>query len=120
MASEKYADAAPEQALPPHVVKEAPRGDTGDRAIRAKRRSAAPSAPAIQPLVLNEADAARALGLSAGTLARLRTEGGGPVFLSLAKRRIGYTVIALEQFVATRQQHRSTADGRPPAPSRRS
>ena len=78
----------------------------------------ATATPPLQPLVLGEQDAAAALGLSPVTLAKMRYKGGGPEFISLTGRRVGYTLAALQAFVDSRPSHRSTSDGRPAGPTR--
>lgn len=52
------------------------------------------------PLVLTELEAADMLRLSPRTLQRLRLEGGGPRFMVLSLRRIGYPVAELEAWIA--------------------
>lgn len=74
-----------------------------------------PRAP-LQPLAVNEADAAAMIGLSASTLAKMRCKGAGPTFVSITGRRLVYMVSALEEWLLSRPSHRSTADGRPAAP----
>ena len=59
--------------------------------------------PSGLSLVLTEAETARSLRVSVRTLQRLRVEGGGPAFIKLTERRIGYTVSALHAWVAARQ-----------------
>lgn len=80
----------------------------------------ATAAPPLQPLVLGEQDAAEVLGLSPVTLAKMRYKGGGPEFISLTGRRVGYTLAALTAWVSSRPRHRSTSDGRPSKPARMS
>ena len=76
-------------------------------------------APTQAPLVLSPVDAAAMLALSPATLDYMRKRGTGPEFVSLGVRKIGYTPEALAAFVASRQRHRSTSDGRPAAPARK-
>jgi hypothetical protein len=61
------------------------------------------------PSIMNEKEAAKWLNLSERTLQKLRLEGGGPAFVELTVRRRGYTMAALEAWVAARQR-RSTSD----------
>lgn len=61
------------------------------------------------PGIMNEGQAAKWLGLSERTLQKFRLEGGGPEFIELTTRRRGYTMAALEAWVATRRR-RSTSD----------
>jgi predicted DNA-binding transcriptional regulator AlpA len=60
-------------------------------------------------LVISEEDAAKALDLGRRTLQRLRLDGGGPAYIQLAGRRVGYTEEALQAWVRSRQRA-STAD----------
>jgi hypothetical protein len=60
-------------------------------------------------LIVTEAEAARVLRLSPRTLQRMRLEGGGPGFVKLTERRIGYPVASLESWVAERTV-RSTSE----------
>jgi len=59
--------------------------------------------------VYSEVWAAEFLHLSRRTLQNLRSVGGGPVFVKLGERRIGYTLGALRKWVASRSVT-STAD----------
>lgn len=64
---------------------------------------------AVAPLVVSEAKAAAMVGLAPRTLQSKRLDGSGPVFVQLTKRRIGYSVQALREWVANRSVS-STAD----------
>lgn len=72
-------------------------------------RHPAPVAPIAGPLVIPEAVAAKALSLSVRSLQRLRTDGGGPAFVRLGARRVGYTSDALSEWLASRTR-RTTAE----------
>ncbi|MCI2007294.1 MAG: DNA-binding protein [Acetobacter peroxydans] len=63
----------------------------------------------VAPLVVSEAKAAAMVGLAPRTLQSKRLDGSGPVFVQLTKRRIGYSVQALREWVANRSVS-STAD----------
>lgn len=56
----------------------------------------------IAPLVVSEAKVAAMVGLAPRTLQSKRLDGSGPVFVQLTKRRIGYSVQALREWVANR------------------
>lgn len=55
-----------------------------------------------RPSVVSEADAAKAVGLSLRTIQRLRQDGGGPPYVQLTERRIGYTDDALSSWLHSR------------------
>ena len=52
--------------------------------------------------VLRETAAADLIGLSPRTLQRLRQDGGGPPFVKLTERRVGYPEQALQDWLQTR------------------
>lgn len=54
-------------------------------------------------LVVTEAEAGKMLGLSLRTMQRLRLDGGGPAFVKLTDRRIGYSVETLQLWLRTRE-----------------
>ena len=54
-------------------------------------------------LVLTEREAARQLRLSVRSLQRLRVDGGGPAFIMLGARRIGYRFADLEAWISSRR-----------------
>jgi len=56
------------------------------------------------PLVLNAGQAAKRLGLSASTLAKMRLYGTGPAYSKLG-RRVVYRLEDLEAWVAANQYH---------------
>ncbi len=64
-----------------------------------------------EPLVIDEEDAAKALGLSPRTLQRWRVEGIGPKYRKLG-RRIGYTEADLREFL---ERSRRTSTSSSPA-----
>lgn len=59
-------------------------------------------AASVADTILNEAQAAKATGLSSRTLQRLRLEGGGPPFVRLTPGRVGYSRRVLEEWIAQR------------------
>jgi predicted DNA-binding transcriptional regulator AlpA len=63
----------------------------------------------VLPRLLTPKQVAELLGLSTGTLAKMRMTGAGPVFL---KRGVSvrYTEIAVREWVQTLPARRSTAD----------
>jgi hypothetical protein len=73
------------------LIREAPRGSSGERKIRRPHRGPArsvepPRSALAAPGVMATPDAAVYLGLSPATLETMRTRGGGPVFLKLGRR----------------------------------
>ena len=54
------------------------------------------------PSVLKENAAANLLGMSARTMQRMRLDGGGPPYVQLTDRRIGYTETALQDWIRER------------------
>lgn len=54
-------------------------------------------------LVLMEAEAARQVSLSVRSLQRLRVDGGGPPYIQLGLRRIGYRMADLEAWLTGRR-----------------
>lgn len=61
------------------------------------------SVPAMPSnIVISEPEAARRLGISPRTLQRWREEGGGPAFVRLGLRRVGYRPADLDAWVAAR------------------
>jgi predicted DNA-binding transcriptional regulator AlpA len=50
----------------------------------------------------SERDVARLLGVSVRTLQRWRLDGGGPAFIRLGSRRIGYSDTEIERWAASR------------------
>ena len=65
--------------------------------------------------VLRTPDAASYLGLSASTLEKLRIAGGGPRFVRLGGRAVGYAVEDLDAWLD--RQRDSTGDGGSQPPS---
>jgi hypothetical protein len=53
--------------------------------------------------VMTEAEAARSLRLSVRSLQRYRIVGGGPVYLRLGERRIGYRRADLDAWINSRR-----------------
>ena len=54
-------------------------------------------------------EAAERIGSSPATLQKWRCEGGGPVFVKLGRRKVGYTASALREWLASRRAT-TTAD----------
>ncbi|MGO2958243.1 MAG: helix-turn-helix transcriptional regulator [Acetobacter sp.] len=63
----------------------------------------------VNPLVIPEKRAAEMLGISRRTLQSLRLDGAGPPFVQITSRRVGYSLPALQEWIAARSV-RSTAD----------
>jgi predicted DNA-binding transcriptional regulator AlpA len=63
----------------------------------------------MQPRVLRTPDAARYLGLTASTLEKMRLTGGGPRFIRLGFRAVGYAIGDLDDFIDGRRRS-STSD----------
>lgn len=59
-------------------------------------------APASLPLIIDKDETAKRLNISPRSLARMRTDGSGPPYVQLSPRRIGYSVPALESWVASK------------------
>jgi len=62
------------------------------------------------PLYLPK-QAGELIGSSVAALQKWRTEGGGPVFVKLGRRKVGYRASALHEWLASRTAT-STADAR--------
>jgi len=60
-------------------------------------------------LVMSEKKAARILDLSSRSLQRHRLNGGGPRFIQLTERRIGYTIEDIQAWIRKRAMS-STSD----------
>ena len=76
----------------------------------AQHASTPATVTAIEAL-LTPNQAAATLGLAAATLQRHRTDGTGPKFIKLGKRRVAYRVVDLQAWVDGRVAG-STADAR--------
>jgi predicted DNA-binding transcriptional regulator AlpA len=63
----------------------------------------------VQPRILRTPDAARYLGLAASTLEKLRLTGGGPRFIRVGSRAVGYAIGDLDAFIDSRRRN-STSD----------
>jgi predicted DNA-binding transcriptional regulator AlpA len=65
--------------------------------------------------VLRTQAAAAYVGLAASTLERLRVTGGGPRFLRIGLRAVGYDVTDLDAWLDARQRRgaRATTQGQP-------
>jgi hypothetical protein len=66
------------------------------------------------PFFLRTAAAAQHLGLSSGTLEKMRLRGDGPRYLRLSPRRIVYEIDTLNSWARSRE-YRSTSDYPSPA-----
>jgi hypothetical protein len=64
------------------------------------------------PTYLLTPEAARHLGLAAGTLEKMRVRGGGPPYLRLSPRRVVYAVDSLNLWARGRE-FRSTSEYAP-------
>ena len=64
----------------------------------------------LPPAVLRPKEAAQYIGLSIATLARMRVDGTGPVFIQIHTRSIGYRREDLDDWVAARPRFRSTSE----------
>lgn len=62
-----------------------------------------------QSTVLTEDEAAKDLRISKRTLQRLRLEGGGPRFVQLTEKRVGYRPADLDAWADSRGKASSTA-----------
>jgi predicted DNA-binding transcriptional regulator AlpA len=62
----------------------------------------------VRPSVVSARDAARQIGLSESTLAKLRLNGNGPAYCKLG-RRVVYRLVDLEQWLQSRTT-RDTSD----------
>lgn len=60
-------------------------------------------------IIVTEGEAAQMVALSIRTLQRLRTSGGGPVFVQLGGRRIGYQVADLTAWAEGRRAPSTSA-----------
>jgi len=73
---------------------------TGESSRKADEMDAIRSAPA--QLILSEKQAAKELCLSVRTLQTMRVDGGGPAYVRLTERRIGYSMTELKRWVEAR------------------
>jgi predicted DNA-binding transcriptional regulator AlpA len=62
-----------------------------------------------QNLVITETEAARRLSVSTRTLQRLRIDGGGPGYVKLSERRVGYSPAALRRWIEERSAASTSA-----------
>jgi predicted DNA-binding transcriptional regulator AlpA len=60
--------------------------------------------PVLSKRVLRQREAAHYLSCSESTLETLRVFGGGPVFVKIGARTVGYIVEDLERWLATRRR----------------
>ena len=73
---------------------------------RKEKRTTPPLPVAVT--VLRPEHAAQYVGLSLPTLARMRVDGNGPEFVQLGHKAIGYRVVDLDAWLASRPRFRST------------
>ena len=64
------------------------------------------------PLIFDAMEAARFLGLSQSTLAKLRLSGGGPIFCKLG-RRVLYRQADLDEYLNSRRRRSTAAEATP-------
>ncbi|WP_082786199.1 helix-turn-helix transcriptional regulator [Acetobacter tropicalis] len=62
----------------------------------------------VSPLVIPEKQAAEMLGISRRTLQNLRIDGAGPPFVQITSRRVGYSLSALQEWIAARSVRSTT------------
>ena len=63
----------------------------------------------LSPLIVPEPEAAKLMNLAPRTLQRMRLEGGGPPYIQLSERRIGYSVDDLREWIAGRARASTSA-----------
>ena len=63
----------------------------------------------MEPKILRTPDAAKYVGLAASTLEKLRTAGGGPKYVKIGVKLVGYTKEALDAWLGKRTRT-STSD----------
>ncbi len=68
-----------------------------------KSERQAPAVSDAQFRVVSEREAAVRLALGRRTLQDLRLKGGGPAYIQLGRRRVGYAVADLEAWAAARR-----------------
>ena len=71
----------------------------------------ASNSPSQDTVVLLEAEAAERVRLSKRSLQRGRLEGWGPPFVQLGPRRLGYTIEALDAWLASRTKQSTSQRG---------
>lgn len=62
--------------------------------------------------ILRTPEAAARLGLAASTLEKLRVYGGGPEYIKLGRRAVGYTIEALDRWIEDRRRLSTSDEGR--------
>ena len=72
------------------------------RSHKTNPTTAQPNCRTMPALVLTEIEAANHLSVSTRHLQRLRVDGGGPLFVRLGERRIGYRATDLDAWLASR------------------
>ncbi len=60
--------------------------------------------------VLSELEAAGYCGVGLSTLQKYRGTGGGPAFVQLGARRLGYRIEDLDAWIASRPAYRTTSE----------
>ena len=59
---------------------------------------------------MRTAQAAKRIGLAKNTLEKMRVSGEGPPFVRISPRRIVYEAAALDSWIKSRGEHRSTSE----------
>ena len=59
---------------------------------------------AVPRRILRTADAAEYVGLASATLEKMRLNGGGPVFIRLGGRAVGYDIRDLDEWLDSQRQ----------------
>jgi predicted DNA-binding transcriptional regulator AlpA len=80
------------------------------------RRPPPDSTPPMQPRVLRTPVAAKYAGMSTGTFEKYRVYGGGPRFVRIGPRAIGYTIEDLDAFIEAGRRTSTSDDGLPAPP----
>lgn len=64
--------------------------------------------PSSEKRILRTPEAAQFLGLSASTLEKMRSTGGGPKFIRLGGRAVGYDITDLDEWLDAQRTKSST------------
>ena len=57
------------------------------------------------PRYMRAPDAARYIGLSTSTLAKMRLRGDGPAYIKMGPRAVAYDIVVLDEDMAAGQRH---------------
>jgi predicted DNA-binding transcriptional regulator AlpA len=71
----------------------------------------------MQPRVIRTRDAAQYIGLTASTLEKLRLTGGGPRFVRIGTRAVGYCIDDLDRFIEAGRRTSTSEPGFQPQPA---